>query len=385
MADAAIAATETHEVYFVTVQPAVTFYSGRGRETLLQLIAGCSAIRVVSIPVGRDFEFGTPEYRANVYSGLLQHVPAGTPIILADDFAVWEGAAACRSAFPLVGVLHADEQVYYDMAAKHIADVDVFACVSNRVQQKAVSLLPGINHSLIPVIPCGINLPAMPVSAFRNGDTIKLVYVGRVSDYQKRTADLLRIANRLHERGVNFHLTIIGDGDARVSLMHAAAHSAINDRVSFPGWLSQQQVASHLAESDMLVLTSDFEGMPIAMMEALAMGCGFVGTRVSGIEDMELQAGAANCLRVYDVGDIDAAAAGIMEVAAIQPEERKVAARTIAETEFAMAVCLQRYDEAIKHVSYRNASVPVVAMPITAWLQSRMLALVRSTRMRFSK
>jgi glycosyltransferase involved in cell wall biosynthesis len=386
MADAAIAATQTHEVYFVTVQPAVTFYSGSGRETLLQLIASCAAIRVVSIPVGRDFEFGTPEYRANVYSGLLQQVPAGTPIILADDYAVWAGAAACHSAFPLVGVLHADEQVYYDMAAKHIADVDVFACVSNRVQQKALKVLPGIKESLIPVIPCGINLPPMPATTAKETNTIKLVYVGRVSDYQKRTADLLHIANRLHERGIAFHLTIIGDGDARQSLMQSVAEGALSGLVSFPGWLSQQQVASHLAESDVLVLTSDFEGMPIAMMEALAMGCGFTGTRVSGIEDMELQPAAAQCLRVFDVGDIDAAVAAIQEVAAIPAEKRKAAARTIAETEFAMSVCLRRYHDAILNVPARHTTtVPQVAMPFAAWVQSRFLAFVRSSRMRLSR
>ncbi len=386
MADAAIAATQTHEVYFITVQPAVTFYSGRGRETLLQLIAGCAAIKVVSIAVGRDFEFGTPDYRANVYSGLLQQVPAGTPIILADDYAVWAGAAACHTAFPLVGVLHADEQVYYDMAAKHIADVDVFACVSNRVQQKAIELLPGINTSLIPVIPCGINLPAMPVTTSVKMDTIQLVYVGRVSHYQKRTTDLILIATRLHELGVAFHLTIIGDGDARPSLMQAVENGVLKGKVSFPGWLSQQQVATHLAGSDVLVLTSDFEGMPIAMMEALAMGCGFVGTRVSGIEDMELQPAAAQCLSVFDAGDIDAAVAAIQEVAAIPTEKRKAAARTIAETEFAMSVCLRRYHDAILHVPARNTTtVPQVAMPFSAWVQSRFLAFVRSSRMRLSR
>src|ERR1700749_2838446 len=104
MADAAIAyAQKGLEVYFITVDPEKEFFSAKGRETLLQLLAEQKGIvKLVKVKAGSEFEFGTTEYRAYVYQKLLAQLPPGTPVILSDDVAVWAAGASLHESCPII-------------------------------------------------------------------------------------------------------------------------------------------------------------------------------------------------------------------------------------------------------------------------------------------
>ena len=386
MADAALALAEKgHEVYFIAVSPVKEFYSAKGRETLLQLIGkSANTIKIISEPAGYEFEFGTPEYRAWSYKRLISKLPAGTPVILSDDHAVWEAATYMHNGYPVVGVLHADENHYYDLAEKYQSKVDLFACVSERVKVTAKNRMPDYDPAKLVTIPCGINLPAVRTSE-RTDDILKLVFVGRISEYQKRAGDLIKIAELLVAQNVNFNLNIIGDGNLKPAMEKQVAEKGLQAMVQFPGWLSQQEVAKYLAESDILLLTSDFEGTPIAMMEALAAGCGMVGTRVSGIEDYEHHTLAKDCLGVYPTGDIAAAITKIRILAAIPHIVRREAARQMAETEFSMEVCLERYLAAMHKIKWQPARMPSISFSSKRLLYSRLLAIARYAKISFSE
>ena len=377
MADAAIAAAAGgHEVYFVTVEPQQVFFSGKGRETMLQLLGKeLNTVRIIKTKVGSEFEFGTPEYRAYVYEKLITKLPLGTPLILSDDGVIWDAATSLRYSYFITGVLHSDEGHYYGLAERYAAKTDIFVCVSNRVGISVEKLIPDFGPNRVFTIPCGINLPHIEYNN-EPSSLLRLVYVGRLSDYQKRTGDLVTLCGLLAKRGIKFHLDIIGDGDTKASLEQEFTEAGLQQYVTFWGWLSQKEVARHLSASDVLVLTSDFEGTPIAMMEALASGCGFTGTRVSGIEDYEFHPLAADCLSVYAIGDIEDAVNKIMCVAAIPRSTRQKAARKLAEAEFSMKVCLEKYFNII----YEKKS-PVPPLPIKlsffALLYSKALAMAR--------
>ena len=386
MADAAIAyARDGHEVYFVTVEPAKEFISARGRETLIQLLRKePSDVRIISTKVSTEFELGTPEYRAYVYQALLVQLPKGTPIILSDDKVVWAAATALYLSYPIVGVLHADEDHYYNLAKKYHLEVDVYTCVSARVSKTVRQRVSEFDPIHIHTIPCGINLPPV-TSAQYHGDLIQLVYLGRISDYQKRTGDLVKVCTELTARGVNYHLTIIGNGETKPALELKFKEAGLSQHVSFAGWLSQQQVARRLSESDILVMTSDFEGTPIAMMEALAAGCGMVGTRVSGIEDYEYHPQAPDCLSVFAVGDIADAVNKIIKVAGIPENTRRQAARSLSETEFSMKVCLDRYIAAINGILRESLPQGRVSLSVTDKLYSRALATARQVKLKMKR
>ncbi|MCW3124002.1 MAG: hypothetical protein JWQ38_3494 [Flavipsychrobacter sp.] len=387
MADAAITlASKGHTIYFITVEPVKEFFSAKGKETMLQLLAkDGNKVNVIKSSAGYEFEFGTDEYRAYVYKKLLARLPAGTPVILSDSAPTWDAATALYGSYPVVGVLHADEKHYYNLAAKYHSRIDILVCVSKRVSRIVKELVPAFSPKHLYTIPCGIALATTHPSNYNSNDTLRLVYVGRISNYQKRTGDLLKIAVELAKNNTKFHLDIIGDGaTARTTLEQGLKDAGLSDRVTFWGWLSQQEVARHLAVSDILILTSDFEGTPIAMMEALAAGCSVVGTRVSGIEDYEHHALASDCYRVFEVGDIADAIAKINDIAAVPKDKRAVASRKLAEMEFTMQVCLDRYLDVIAHIPEKNTPVPEITLSFSAMLYSRAIALARYSKLKLS-
>ena len=218
-----------------------------------------------------------------------------------------------------------------------------------------------------------------------DGNILQLIYVGRISDVAKRVGDLLKIAEQLARTNVRFHLDIIGDGDARVVLEDKFAKSDVHEYVTFTGWQSKDKVTDYLCEADILLLTSDFEGTPIAMMEAFAAGCGVVGTRVSGIEDYEHDPMAADCLSVYSVGDIDDAVGKILQLAGVPKNMRRKAARKLAEEEFSMEVCLKKYLNAISVLKARSAEPPIIKMSPLTIIYSNIRATARGLRLRFSR
>jgi glycosyltransferase involved in cell wall biosynthesis len=61
----------------------------------------------------------------------------------------------------------------------------------------------------------------------------------------------------------------------------------LDGHVRLLGWQSAEEIWTLLRESDVLLLPSNFEGMPVVVMEALSAGCAVVASRVSGIEDID--------------------------------------------------------------------------------------------------
>jgi glycosyltransferase involved in cell wall biosynthesis len=79
-------------------------------------------------------------------------------------------------------------------------------------------------------------------------------------------------------------LTIVGDGPARASLEEMAARCGIGEHVSFEGF--QADVAPYLRASDLLVMPSRTESMPMALIEAAASGLPVVASNVGGIPEI---------------------------------------------------------------------------------------------------
>ncbi|MCB9655227.1 MAG: glycosyltransferase [Deltaproteobacteria bacterium] len=82
------------------------------------------------------------------------------------------------------------------------------------------------------------------------------------------------------------HLVIVGDGTEaeRSSLLDLVAKLGVSNRVHFPGW--RRDVERVYAESDLFALTSDNEGTPVSLIEALASGIPAVSTDVGGVRDV---------------------------------------------------------------------------------------------------
>ena len=387
MADAAMAfAAKGVKVYFVTVTPSSPFVSAGGREPMVHLLAGNKSVQLITTPAGFTFEFGSEEYRTSVYARQIQTlVPQGTPIIVSDDMAVWAAAASIADRYPMIGVLHGDQDYYYDRARRFHAQLSVCVCVSGRVLRRVQEKCPVLSAAKIALIPCGIELPLVTPARPADG-VLQLAFIGRLTDYEKRAEDLVKIAALLQQKGVNFHLHIAGNTEASaIDFQAQFAENGAGDRVTFHGWQAKQWLQALLDRTDIVLLTSNSEGMPLVMMEALASGCGFVGTRVSGIEDYGHDVRAVNCVAVYPVGNIEDAVAAISRVAQVPEVDRRNAARLLAATEFSMDVCLARYTAAIQAASLGRATP--FSFPATKRIVSDLRAVARymKVKMRHKK
>jgi glycosyltransferase involved in cell wall biosynthesis len=93
---------------------------------------------------------------------------------------------------------------------------------------------------------------------------------------------LLQLAND----GYDFELTIVGDGSDRQALEQLAQRLGIGPRLVFTGYLSQQDMQRHLQESDVFILPSFAEGVPVSLMEAMACGVPVLATHVGGVVEL---------------------------------------------------------------------------------------------------
>lgn len=119
-------------------------------------------------------------------------------------------------------------------------------------------------------------------------------------------------------------LLLIGDGSQRAAL-ESVAQSVAPGRVSFTGMIPREQVYAAMRNSDCYLSTSSSEGMPVAVLEAMAAGLPLV---LSDIPPHREIADALPGVRFAEVGDVDGFARDIRDLASLSSEERsRVAAR----------------------------------------------------------
>ena len=370
--------------WLIAPTPRTPFYNAWGRPLIRDLLdpAVDGDVTWISPEVDHVFELGTAEYRARCYArAVFESLPVGVPLIVSDDPDVWHGASLVADRHPMIGVMHADDRAYYDLAKRYRGALAALVCVSSRIERSTRELLNGPGAPVIATIPCGIPLPPMP-PARSGGSALRMSWAGRMDEEQKRVSDLVRILVRARAEGIDATLDIVGDGPERGRVEAAAAEAGVSSKITFHGWQPVATVMRVLRESDVFLMTSNFEGMPIAIMEALASGCVVVSTRVSGIEDYDSSPLARHALWTFPVGDVHGAAERLRAVEQIPREVRRAAARRLAEAEFAIETCMTRYDavlsSATTRLEGRRAGAPAVGMP---YISALIVATARRIRL----
>lgn len=112
----------------------------------------------------------------------------------------------------------------------------------------------------------------------------RLLFVGRV--VRQKGLDVLLDALALLPGDAAFELTVVGDGPLREALAGQARRLGLEGRVSFAGWLGREAMPGVFDRADVFVFPSRDEGMPNAVLEAMASGLPVVATRISGNEEL---------------------------------------------------------------------------------------------------
>ena len=195
----------------------------------------------------------------------------------------------------------------------------------------------------VKVVHCGLERAFHDVPPVAMPAVPRLVCVGRLCE-QKGQLLLMQAANLLAEQGQAFEIVLAGDGEMRAEIEALIERYGLQGRVRITGWISSEQVRAEILAARALVLPSFAEGLPVVIMEAMALRRPVLTTYVAGIPELvhpgengwlfpagaveELAAALADCLAqppevLQRMGD--AAYGRVLERHAIDTEAAKLA------------------------------------------------------------
>ena len=166
------------------------------------------------------------------------------------------------------------------------------------------------------VVHCGLDPEFLAAPPLPPPAAPRLVCVGRLCE-QKGQLLLVQAAARLMQRDVDFELILAGDGEMRGEVQALIDALGLAGRVRITGWISGADVREHLLAARALVLASFAEGLPVAIMEAMALRRPVVATLVAGIPEL-VREGEHGWL--VPAGDVEALASAMQACLRLEPD-----------------------------------------------------------------
>lgn len=195
--------------------------------------------------------------------------------------------AASYSRLPWSLTLHGISEFDYPaglLLADKIARARFVACVSRFGMAQAMRLVDPVQWPKLRLVRCGVDLGVLPAVPCGKGGN-RLVCVGRLSP-EKGHAGLLAALADVRRRHPAVELTLVGDGPESQRLRAQVVAAGLDATVRFAGRLDEPATLREIAVADILILPSFMEGLPVVLMEAMALGVPVVATRVAGIPEL---------------------------------------------------------------------------------------------------
>ena len=256
------------------------------------------------------------------------------------------------SSVGVLGIAHSDDPQHYEQVRRLGPWCNAVVGVSTAITKRLMTM-PELRGIRTFHIPYGVRLTV----ASADGDdsvlageglvpdcAFGILYAGRLEQRQKRVRDLALILHALHQRGVPARLTVAGDGPARNLLRKALNSLGLVGYVRWLGTVAPSAMAGLYRSHPVLLLPSAYEGLPLAVIEAMANGCiPVVSAIASGIPDLIDPGVNGFCA---PVGDYEAFADRLAALARDSGQRQALAAAaraTIRKGAYTLNVMVQRY------------------------------------------
>ncbi|MCB1630192.1 MAG: glycosyltransferase [Sinobacteraceae bacterium] len=210
-------------------------------------------------------------------------------------------------------------------------------CVSEAIAAYIPSTI-GIDRERLQTIHNGID--TAPEVERPSSRRLSFITVGRL-DTIKNQALMLRAFSSLGRHFETARLIFVGDGPERENLRHLAIELGIDSRVDFLGF--RNDIDDLLAKADIFLLSSHYEGISMALLEAMRSGLPCVATRVGGVPETVID-GETGLLT--EPNDLRGFTNSMRELAESEPRRRTMgtAARAFQLREFSRFAMLQQYE-----------------------------------------
>lgn len=179
----------------------------------------------------------------------------------------------------------------------------------------------------IPIIPNGVDLKTYRTEN-RNETFPHLLSVGRIV-YQKGLDLALRALAGLKDLDWQWH--IAGDGPQMDSLKSLAQELGIDDGITFLGWQSREQLIEQYKWSNLFLFPSRHEGMPNAVLEAMASGLPVIASRIAGNEELVIDGETGILFPSEDVGLLRVALKQLLNDSALRQKMGSTSRRRVEE------------------------------------------------------
>ena len=201
--------------------------------------------------------------------------------------------------------------IYGCYLAQKVLDADFICCITNFANSQLMMLSPPTCWDKLEVSPLGVNPNIFTPHQFRhNPEPFEILCVGRLVP-DKGQFILIDAVTRLIAKGYKLRLHLVGDGPDKSTLETEVKQRGLTEQIIFVGAVNQDEIIQFYENTDIFVLASFAEGLPVVLMEAMAMAIPCVTTNITGIP--ELIEHRINGLLVAP-SDIDGLAVAIAEL-----------------------------------------------------------------------
>jgi glycosyltransferase involved in cell wall biosynthesis len=178
---------------------------------------------------------------------------------------------------------------FYDVAGERLADkvrsARLVICISDFARSQLMAHVDEQHWDKLRVIHCGVDPEEFAPPGTKAVGDFAVLTVARLTQV-KGQGVLLEALRQLQDRGVAIRLTMVGEGPKRDELEQLARELDVAPMVTFAGPVGREHVGRYYAEADAFCLSSFAEGVPVVLMEAMAMGLPVVAADVMGVAEL---------------------------------------------------------------------------------------------------
>lgn len=179
---------------------------------------------------------------------------------------------------------------FYDTRGQHLAEkiaaADFILCISSYARSQLMLLSPYLHWNKFIVSRLGVDPQLFsPQPKKAAPEIFEILCVGRLTPAKGQHL-LIDAVERLAQQGRRVKLRLVGSGPDEASLRKQAARIANPDCIVFEGAVNQDRIRTLYAAADLFCLPSFAEGLPVVLMEAMAMGIPCVATQITGIPEL---------------------------------------------------------------------------------------------------